>query len=88
MTRYIPLSTTCNTVLFINPDAPLSDLHSVAYERLLAVKNLMQCLDGTRKPDPEEQDLSHIAHAASLLLQDGCDVLEVMEVRLNDRPAG
>ncbi|MFS2156662.1 hypothetical protein ACCD10_04810 [Pseudomonas sp. Pseusp122] len=87
MTRYIPLSTLCNTVLFINPDAPLSDLHSVAYERLQAVKNLMLCLDGTRKPDPDEQDLSHIAHAASLLLRDSCDVLEVMEVRLMDKPA-
>lgn len=82
MTRYIPLTTTPTTVLFINPDAPLIDLHTVASERLRVVRNLMSCFNGTRKHDAEDNDLSHLAEAAGLLLQDSCEVLEVMEVRL------
>jgi hypothetical protein len=82
MTQYTPLSQSPNTVLFINPEAPLPDLHQVAVQRLHAVKDLMNSLGDTRKTDADENDVARIASAAYLLLQDSCDVLEVMEVRL------
>ncbi|MCD5979716.1 hypothetical protein ALP94_01827 [Pseudomonas savastanoi pv. glycinea] len=78
MTQYTPLSQSPNTVLFINPEAPLPDLHHCAVQRLRAVKDLMNSLS-----DAKETDTARLASAAYLLLQDSCDVLEVMEVRLD-----
>lgn len=82
MSQYTPLSQFPNTVLFINPNAPLPDLHHTAVQRLRAVKELMNTLTDTRMTDADENDMARIASAAYLLLQDSCDVLEVMEVRL------
>ena len=82
MTQNIPLNQHPKTVLFINPNAPFPDLHHCAVERLTAVKNLMACLSTADLKDPDEKHLAHVAQAACLLLQDSCDVLEVMEVRL------
>jgi hypothetical protein len=78
MPQYTPLSQSPNTVLFINPDAPLPDLHHFAVQRLRAVKDLMNSLS-----DAKEPDTASLANAAYLLLQDSCEVLEVMEVRLD-----
>ena len=83
MTQYTPLNQNPKTVLFINPNAPFPDLHHCAVERLTAVKNLMACLSSADLKDPDEKHLAHVAQAACLLLQDSCDVLEVMEVRLD-----
>ncbi len=88
MTQFTPLSQHPDTVLFINPDAPLADLHACAVQRLQAVKNLMTCLDGTRKNDPEETDLANLAHVAGLLLQDSCDVLEAMDTQMSKHRSG
>jgi hypothetical protein len=85
MTQYIPLSQHPDSVLFINPDAPLADLHACAVQRLQAVINLMTCLDGTRNKDPDEADIASLSQVASLLLQDSCDVLEAMEVQFSKR---
>jgi hypothetical protein len=85
MTNYTPLNQHPKTVLFINPNAPLADLHTCAVERVTAVKNLMNCLHGTHHKDPEETTLASLAHVAGLLLQDSCDLLEAMEVRLISR---
>ncbi|MEQ7919841.1 hypothetical protein ABQX22_11655 [Xanthomonas sp. WHRI 1810A] len=82
MTQYTPLSQHPNTVLFINPDAPIADLHACAVQRLQAVKNLMTCLDGTRKNDPDETDLASLADVARLLLQDSCDILEAVDSQM------
>lgn len=78
MTQYTPLSQSPETVLVINPDAALSDLHHFAVQRLRAVKELMNSLS-----DAKEPGTASLASAACLLLQDSCDVLEVMEVRLD-----
>ncbi|WP_122664676.1 hypothetical protein [Pseudomonas viridiflava] len=83
MTQNIPLSQFPNNVLSINPEAPMADLHLCATQRLRAVKNLMSCLASTTTKDTDENQLAHVAEAAFLLLQDSCDVLELMEVRLN-----
>lgn len=83
MTQNIPLSQFPNTVLSINPEAPMADLHLCATQRLRAVKNLMSCLASTTTKDSDENQLAHVAEAAFLLLQDSCDVLELMEVRLD-----
>jgi hypothetical protein len=82
MTHYIPLHQHPKTNLFINPDAPLPELHHCAVQHLTAVKNLMACLSTTHIKDPYEKHLAYVAEAACLLLQDSCDVLEVMEVRM------
>lgn len=82
MTQYIPLHHHPKTTLFTNPNAPLPDLHHCAVQRLTAVKNLMACLSTADIKDPEEKHLAHVVEAACLLLQDSCEVLEVMEVRL------
>ncbi len=83
MTQNIPLSQFPNTVLLINPEAPMADLHLCATQRLRAVKNLMSCLASTTTKDTDENQLAHVAEAAFLLLQDSCDVLELIEVRLD-----
>lgn len=83
MTQNISLSQFPNTVLLINPEAPMADLHLCATQRLRAVKNLMSCLASTTTKDSDENQLAHVAEAAFLLLQDSCDVLELMEVRLD-----
>jgi hypothetical protein len=83
MTQTISLSQDPNTTLFINPDAPLADLQHCAVQRLRAVKNLMSCLASTSTKDADDNHLAHVAEAAYLLLQDSCDVLEAMEVRLD-----
>lgn len=83
MTQHTPLNQFPNTVLFINPEAPMADLHLCATQRLRAVKNLMSCLASTTTKDSDENQLAHVAEAAFLLLQDSCDVLELMEVRLD-----
>ncbi|MCD5977830.1 hypothetical protein [Pseudomonas quasicaspiana] len=83
MTQNISLSQFPNTVLLINPEAPMADLHLCATQRLRAVKNLMSCMASTTTKDSDENQLAHVAEAAFLLLQDSCDVLELMEVRLN-----
>jgi len=83
MTQYTQLSQNPNTTLLINPDAPLADLHHFAVQRLRAVKNLMSCLTGTTTHDTDDKQLAHVAEAVYLLLQDSCDVLEAMEVRLD-----
>jgi hypothetical protein len=69
-------------VLLINPTASLNDLHSCAMERFRAVKDLMECLSFAHSSDTGEKDLSRLANAAHLLLREGCDVLEVLEVRM------
>ncbi|MCQ2994684.1 hypothetical protein NLO98_21460 [Pseudomonas syringae] len=61
----------------------MADLHLCATQRLRAVKNLMSCLASTTTKDSDENQLAHVAEAAFLLLQDSCDVLELMEVRLD-----
>ncbi|MCD5970103.1 hypothetical protein [Pseudomonas quasicaspiana] len=83
MTQHTPLNQYPNTVLLINPEAPMADLHLCATQRLRAVKNLMSCLASTTTKDSDENQLAHVAEAAFLLLQDSCEVLELMEVRLN-----
>jgi len=84
MSQFRPLTNQPDTVFFINTDAPLDDMHLCALERFLAVKDLMKCLSCARKDGANESDLSCLAKAAHLLLQEGCDVLDAMEFRLRE----
>lgn len=81
MPQFRPLTNTPNTVLFINTAASFDDLHMCAIERFLAVKDLMKCLCTVRHTGVDETHLSRLAQVAHLLLQEGCDVLDVMEFR-------
>lgn len=88
MIQYTPLSQHPNSVLFINFDAPIADLHACAVQRLRAVKNLMTSLDGTRKNDPDEADLASLANVTGLLLQDSCDTLDAMDAQMAKHRSG
>jgi hypothetical protein len=81
MAHFAPLTNQPNTVLFINTEASFDDLHMCAIERFLAVKDLMKCLSTVRHASVDETHLGCLAQVAHLLLQEGCDVLDVMEFR-------
>ena len=80
MPQYIPLtSTTSDTPsLLINTQASPSELHSNAAARILAATQLMESLSKTDIDNADGIDLKHIAQAATLLLRDGCDLLDVL----------
>ncbi|NBA93673.1 hypothetical protein [Pseudomonas sp. R5(2019)] len=78
---HIPLSLTAteNPVLFINPDASIADLHACASERLRAAKGLIDTLDCLSMQNVDESDVAHLMRAASVLMQEGYEVLKVAE---------
>jgi hypothetical protein len=81
MAQFRPLTHQPNTVLFIDTEASFDDLYLCAVERFLAVKDLMKCLSTAHNTSVDETHLSRLAQVAHLLLQEGCDVLDVMEFR-------
>jgi len=84
MTDFIPLhSNLTNTpVLYLNPNAPASDLHGCAVQRFKATRDLMHSLNCLSLKGVHDQDLRHIVNAAHLLLQDGCDALDALQWRI------
>ncbi|NWA29299.1 hypothetical protein HX870_32800 [Pseudomonas gingeri] len=83
MTNFIALqsNTTETPVLFFNPDAPLRDLCAFASRRLRGARDLSQTLTCTTINNLDEQDFRHVMEVMYTLLDDGCDVLSVVEQR-------
>ena len=83
MTQYVPQTDNPvgSTVLLIDPRASVSALLACAEQRIQAAKNLLRCLAlmSARSHDPH--DLSAVCEASSLLLQQGCDVLQVLALQ-------
>ncbi|WKC46834.1 fructose-bisphosphate aldolase [Pseudomonas veronii] len=87
--RFTPMSQTATDypVLLIDSDAPLSELHACASERLnaaLAYLHLMAC---SNVSDYAEHDINTVANTARIMVQDVADVFTVMERRGFDSPA-
>lgn len=84
MTNYIAFqsNTTDTPVLFFNPDAPLRDLCAFASRRLRGARDLSQTLTCATINNLDEQDFRHVLEVMYVLLDDGCEVLEVVEQRV------
>jgi hypothetical protein len=82
--RYIPLNTNyCETpVLLIDSKAPLKDLHACADMRFRLATRFLDSLAHMRVGDVQDRDLSAIVSQAYMLMQEGCDVNQVIEARL------
>ncbi|MFS2161523.1 hypothetical protein ACCD10_29880 [Pseudomonas sp. Pseusp122] len=63
-----------------NPPAPLQTLFANADQRIRLARDLLECLEGA-----DACDKPHLTHAARLLLDDGCEVMAVMEKHVLDR---
>jgi len=84
---FIPLTAIDCTIpaLLIDRNAPLDVLHANAIARILAVTQLMEMFSSREVQEVDSVDLKHVATVATLLLRDGCDLLDVLGWRL--RPA-
>ncbi len=87
--RFTPMSQTATDypVLLIDSDAPLSELHACASERLnaaLAYLHLMAC---SNVSDYAEHDINTVANTARIMVQDVADVFAVIERRGFEVPA-
>ena len=84
--RFTPMSQTATDypVLLIDSDAPLSELHACASERLNAALHLMAC---SNVSDYAEHDINTVANTARIMVQDVADVFAVIERRGFDAPA-
>lgn len=80
MTKYLPLqaNTSVGPTLFIDTEAGASDLLETAAQRIKAARDLLNSVSCLCMKNAEGYDLEHFANAAHLLLQDGCDALEVL----------
>ncbi|MGY4493091.1 hypothetical protein [Pseudomonas sp. TE3610] len=86
--RYIPLSST-NTqlpVVLIDSKAPLKDLHAFADLRFRQATQFLDSLAHMRPGEVDDRDLSAMAAQAHALMQEGCDVNQVIERRLAQQP--
>lgn len=75
----LPLPLTDSSALLINTRASNLDLFACADRRFRAVKNLIRSLSYMDVRTAESADLSSVAEAAYLLLQEGCDLMGAME---------
>ncbi|MHC8406788.1 hypothetical protein [Pseudomonas sp. TMB3-21] len=64
--------------LYIDTDARASDLLETAVHRLKAARNLLNSIACLCVREAEGHDLEHFANAAHILIQDGCDALDVL----------
>ena len=80
----IPLTAIDCTIpaLLIDRNAPVDVLHANAVARVLAVTQLMETFSSRELQLADSVDLKHVATAATLLLRDGCDLLNVLGWRL------
>jgi len=68
-------------VLFVDADAPLSDLHACVSERLNAVLKYLELMACVHLADHAEQDINTITTIARIMVQDVSDVFGVIEKR-------
>jgi hypothetical protein len=80
MIKYYPLqaNTSAGATLFIDTEATASDLLETAAHRIKAARDLLNSVSCLCMKNAEGYDLEHFTNAAHLLLQDGCDALEVL----------
>lgn len=78
-TRYRPLKANYSDtpVLVIDTDATQSDLLDAADQRMRAATDLLETLYCLCFKQADVKDIPNIINALYLLMQDGCDLLEV-----------
>ncbi len=79
-------STTDHPVAFINPQAPLLDLLNYAGLRIRAARDMLDSVSNMTSRNADDLDLMRFSSVATLLLQDGCDVLRAAEQQAMDLP--
>lgn len=86
MTHYVPSQTnaTATPVQFLDANAPLNELFAYADLRIRTVRNMLKSLSCMTVRTLDDTDLGHFATAAYLLLETGCDALQVVEQRVGD----
>ncbi|UNM20002.1 hypothetical protein K0P33_00530 [Pseudomonas sp. ArH3a] len=80
MPTYTPLDSniSCNPVFFINDDVEACELFETATQRIQAARDLLNSITCLSTELAEGADLQHVASAAHLLLQYGCDALKAL----------
>jgi hypothetical protein len=81
--RFTPMSqfATDYSVLLIDSDAPLRELHNCVSERLNAVLKYLNLMACTSLPDYAEHDINTVTNIARIMVQDIADVFGVIEQR-------
>jgi len=72
-------------VLLVATQAPLDVLHGSAASRFLAVTQMMESLASLNITQAKGADVQQLAHAAAMLLRDGCDVMDVLGRQIRAR---
>jgi hypothetical protein len=82
--RYIPLCPNGNPtpILYIDANAPLDELQAFAEQRVRSVAQVLESLSLVSGESLEGRDLAYIAHLAARVLEEGCEVMAVMQKRL------
>ncbi|MBS4087569.1 hypothetical protein ACP3TY_24175 [Pseudomonas rustica] len=82
--RYQPLKTCYSEkpVMLIDTAASHSDLLDAADQRLRAASDLLETLYCMCFKQADAKDIPHIVNALYLLVQDGCDLLQVAKLQL------
>jgi hypothetical protein len=82
--RYIPLCPNGNPIpiLYIDANAPLDELQAFAEQRVRSVAQVLDSLSLVSGESLEGRDLAYIAHLAAQVLEEGCEVMAVMQKRL------
>ncbi|NBA96381.1 short-chain dehydrogenase [Pseudomonas sp. R5(2019)] len=80
MPQYIPLTDIDldTPALMIDSQASLVSIHATALYRIRSATQMMESLARTEITHVDGTDLQHIAQAATMLLRDGCDLLDVL----------
>lgn len=76
MTDFVPLPA---SPLWINPETSTSELYLYVTRRFCAARDLAESLTCLTLSTGDEKDLKAVAEVLSVLLEDGCKVLEVIE---------
>ncbi|WP_166221321.1 hypothetical protein [Pseudomonas atagonensis] len=82
--RYHPLKTCYseNPVLVIDTDASHRELLNAADQRLRAASDLLETLYCLCFKQADAKDIPNIVNALYLLVQDGCELLQVAKLQL------
>ncbi|SFQ22976.1 hypothetical protein SAMN03159489_02865 [Pseudomonas sp. NFPP07] len=87
MNRYMPITgNDCNIPsLLIDTQAPIDVLHDAAAYRIRAVTRLLESFSAANAPRHEPVLLQELTLVCSIMLRDGCDLMDVAGRKLQER---
>lgn len=87
MNRYMPITgNDCNIPsLLIDTQAPIDVLHDAAAYRIRAVTQLLESFSVVDAPRHEPVLLQELTLVCSIMLRDGCDLMDVAGRKLQER---